>query len=85
MTAMMISLPEETLAFLEEQMLQEGYESPSDYLRDLILEAQKRRARRELDAKLLEGLQSPATELTQADWTELREKIYARSPELRGK
>ncbi len=83
MTTMNISLPEEMKAFIEAQMAQEGYASASEYLRSLIREAQKRQAKQALDAKLLEGLQSPASEMTEADWTALRQRIYERSPELR--
>lgn len=83
MTTMNISLPDEMKAFIEAQMAQEGYASASEYLRFLIREDQKRRARQALDAKLLEGLQSPASEMTDADWTGLRQRIYERSPELR--
>lgn len=84
MTTMNISLPEEMKAFIEAQMAADGFASASEYLRALIREAQKRQAKRELDAKLLEGLESPASELTEADWAALRERIYERSPELRG-
>lgn len=83
MTTMNISLPDEMKAFVEAQMAQEGFASASEYLRALIREAQKRQARQELEAKLLEGLQSPASEMTDADWSALRERIYQRSPELR--
>lgn len=75
MTTMNISLPEEMKAFIEAQTAQEGHASASDYLRSLVREAQKRRARQELDAKLLEGLQSPAGEMTRADWDALRKRI----------
>ena len=63
-------------------MGQEGYASASEYLR-AIREAQERLAKQELDGKLLEGLQSPASEMTNTDWSALRERIYQRSPELR--
>jgi antitoxin ParD1/3/4 len=59
-------------AFLEAQMTKDGYASASEYLRALIREAQKRQARRELEAKLLEGLQGPATEMTREDWDSIR-------------
>ena len=51
MTTMNISLPDEMKAFVEAQMTQEGYASASEYLRALIREAQKRRAKHELEAK----------------------------------
>jgi antitoxin ParD1/3/4 len=83
MTTMNISLPDEMKTFIESQMGQEGYASASEYLRALIRDAQKRQARQALDAKLLEGLQSSAREMGDADWEALRQLIYERSPELR--
>jgi hypothetical protein len=38
--------------------------------------------RRWLDAMLLEGLESPVDELTDADWAALRQGIIDRHPEL---
>ena len=39
---MNISLPDEMRAFIEEQMTREGYASASEYVRDLIREAERR-------------------------------------------
>ena len=73
MTTMNISLPEEMKAFIEAQMAQEGYASASEYLRFLIREAQRRRAKQELEAKFREALESgPATPMTKEDWAALR-------------
>ena len=73
MTTMNISVPDEMKAFVEAQMTEEGFASASEYLRALIREAQKRRAKRELEAKLHEGLESgPATPMTRKDWVALR-------------
>ena len=72
MTTMNISLPDEMKAFVEVQMATEGYASASEYLRALIREAQKSQAKRELEAKLLEGLQGPAVEMTREDWDSIR-------------
>jgi antitoxin ParD1/3/4 len=68
MTTMNISVPEEMKAFVESQMAQEGYASASEYLRALIRDAQKRQAKQELEAKLLEGLQGPVAQMTRDDW-----------------
>jgi antitoxin ParD1/3/4 len=68
MTSVNISLPDELRAFIEEQMSREGYASASEYVRDLIREAQRRNAKRELEVKLKEGLQSPSTKMTRKDW-----------------
>ena len=73
MTTMNISLPDEMKAFIEVQMAQDGYASASEYLRTLIRDAQKRRARRDLEAKFHEALESgPATAMTRKDWVALR-------------
>ena len=82
MTTMNISVPDEMKAFVEAQMAQEGYASASEYLRALIRDAQKRQAKQELEAKLLEGLQSPVSEMTDADWSALRQRIFDKNPEL---
>ena len=68
MTTMNISVPDEMKAFVEAQMAEEGYASASEYLRALIRDAQKRRAKQVLEAKLLEGLHGPAVELTRDEW-----------------
>jgi antitoxin ParD1/3/4 len=68
MTTMNISVPEEMKAFVEAQMSQEGYASASEYLRALIRDAQKRQAKQELEAKLLEGLQGPTVQMTRNEW-----------------
>ena len=72
MTTMNIPLPEDMKAFLETQAAAEGYASASDYVRTLIRDAQKRRAKQELEAKLLEGLQGPVVEMTREDWESIR-------------
>jgi antitoxin ParD1/3/4 len=78
MTTMNISLPEEMKAFIESQMAEEGYASASEYLRALIREMQKRKAKQALEAKLLEGLQSPAVEMTREDWDSIEQEARAR-------
>jgi antitoxin ParD1/3/4 len=73
MTTMNISVPDEMKAFVETRMAQEGFASASEYLRTLIRDAQKRQARRELEDKFREALESgPATPMTPEDWKALR-------------
>jgi antitoxin ParD1/3/4 len=73
MATMNISLPDEMKLFVEAQMAHEGYASASEYVRVLIREAQKRQAKRELESKFREALESgPATEMTPEDWVALR-------------
>jgi antitoxin ParD1/3/4 len=79
MTTMNISLPDEMKAFVEDQMSQEGYASASEYLRALIREAQRRRAKQALEAKFREALESgPATPMTRDDWDELERNVWER-------
>jgi len=79
MTTMNISLPDEMKAFVEGQMAQEGYASASEYLRALIREAQKRRAKQALEAKFREALESgPATPMTPDDWQQLERNVRER-------
>lgn len=47
-------------------------------VRELIRADAKRKAEKELEAKLLEGLNSPESELTQADWKAIRSEALAR-------
>jgi antitoxin ParD1/3/4 len=84
MTSMNISLPEPLKLFVEEQVSKGGYSTASEYLRDLIREAQRCADRQELEGRLLAGLQSPTSEMTAAEWSALRDRILSRSPELRG-
>ena len=72
MTTMNISLLEELKAFIEARMADDGFASASQYLRTLIREKQRRRAKRDFEAKLLEGLEGPAVEMTCEDRESLR-------------
>lgn len=73
MTTLSISLPEEMKAFIEAEMARDGLASASEYLRALIRDEQKRRAKQDLEAKFREALESgPATPMTREDWTALR-------------
>jgi antitoxin ParD1/3/4 len=79
MTSMNISLPDEMRAFIEAEMGQEGFATASEYVRALIREAQKRRAKQELEAKLREALLSgPATPMTREDWDSIESEVLAR-------
>ena len=85
MTSMSVSLPEQPKLFVEEQVRKGGYSTASEYLGELIREAQRRADQVDLEAKLLAGLQSPASEMTDDEWSGLRGRILSRSPELLGK
>jgi antitoxin ParD1/3/4 len=83
MTTLNISLPEPLKEFIEAQAAREGFGPVSESLGSIILDIQRRQARQELEASLLDGDRSPAAEMTDADRTALRLRILERSPELR--
>ena len=77
MTTMNFSLPDEMKAFVEARLAQEGYASASEYLRALIRDDQKRRAKRELESQILEGLQGPSVAMDREEWDSLRREALA--------
>ena len=72
MATMNVSLPDEMKAFVEAQSVREGFGTTSEYLRSVIREAQKRQAKQDLDAKLLEGLYGPRVPMNREDWDSIR-------------
>ena len=78
MTSMNVSLPEELKRFAEAQT-KRGYSTPSEYVRELIREDRKRKAKEKLDALLLEGLDSGAPIPVNAKfWTDLKQEALAK-------
>ena len=78
MTSMNVSLPEELKQFAEAQT-RRGYSTPSEYVRELIREDQKRKARETLDALLLEGLNSGDSIPVDARfWADLKQEALAK-------
>jgi antitoxin ParD1/3/4 len=76
MTSLNISMPDSMRQWVEATMSAEGFSTASEYVRSLIREDQRRRAKQELDAKLLNALDSgPETELTDEDWKSVRSKL----------
>ncbi len=66
MQSMNILLPDPLKQFLERQIAQGHYSSASEYVQELIRTDEKRKADDELEAKLLESLNSPKAALTEA-------------------
>jgi antitoxin ParD1/3/4 len=79
MTSLNISLPDDMRAFVEAELSQEGHASASEYVQALIRNAQKKRAKQELEAKFREAIESgPATPMTREDWDSIEEEALAR-------
>lgn len=82
MTSMNISLPDELKQYVEAQT-SAGYSTPSEYVRELIRQDQKRRAQQRLEQLLLEGLNSGEPVLADKEFwaalkTEALEQMEAR-------
>jgi antitoxin ParD1/3/4 len=79
MATMNVSLPDEMKAFVEAQAIEEGFGTVSEYLRSVIRDVQKRKAKQGLEAKLREALLSgPAEPMTREDWDDLERRVWER-------
>jgi antitoxin ParD1/3/4 len=73
-----ISLPDQMKQYIEERIGEGGYNTTSEYFRDLIREDQKRRAEERLEAMLLRGLESSASEWTKDDVDHIKNAVRER-------
>lgn len=79
MTSLNISLPEPLRVFIDKQLQIGGYSTASEYIRELLRDAQQRTAQARLEALLLEGLESgEATPMTSEDWKDIRVSLKER-------
>ena len=78
MQSMNISLPDPLKQFVDGQIALGRYSSVSEYVRELIRADEKRKADEQLEAKLLEGLNSAESELSPADWGAIRKEALAK-------
>ena len=70
-----LNISDEELEFIREQA-SGASQTPEQYVAALVRAEHRRRAMADLEAKLLEGVESgPATEMTRADWEELRRQV----------
>lgn len=77
LTSMTVSLPTAQKDYVKEQATASGCSTPSEYIRRLIHADQKAREQENLERKILEGLDSPARQMTDADWKGLRATLEA--------
>ena len=79
MTSLNISLPSSLKEFVETQVQESGFSTPSEYIRNLVRDDQKRRAEEKLEALLLEGLNSgEPIEITPEYWEKKRTQLIER-------
>jgi antitoxin ParD1/3/4 len=86
-TTLNISLPRPLKTFVEEETAAEGYASASEYVRELIRAARRRRARsHHLESLLLAGLDSgPCIEADEAYWSAKEKGLLERWGDLDAK
>ena len=79
MTSLNISLPSSLKEFVETQVQESGFSTPSEYIRNLVRDDQKRRAEEKLEALLLEDLNSgEPIEITPEYWEKKRTQLIKR-------
>jgi antitoxin ParD1/3/4 len=85
MASLNISLPQTLKDFVEGQVDAKGFSTPSEYIRALIREDQKRGAEEKLEALLLEGLNSgEPMEITPEYWERKRAQLIERHSKKSG-
>jgi antitoxin ParD1/3/4 len=84
MTSFNVSMPTALKQYIEEQVAGGTYSTPSEYIRELIREDQKRRAKEKIESALLEGLKSgPAMEIGAGYWASKRKELRERHKSAR--
>ena len=78
LTSMTVSLPSAQKDYVREQAAATGCSTPSEYIRRLIHADQRVHEKEELELKILEGLDSPAREMTGKEWSKLRQTLRAK-------
>ncbi len=79
LTSMSVSLPASQKDYVRQQAVASGCSTPSEYIRRLIHADQKAHAQEDLERKILDGLDSPAREMTAKEWSKLRETLRSRA------
>ncbi len=80
LTSMSISVLSSQKTYIERQAASEGFATPSDYMRQLIRDDQKRRAQERVEQLMLEGLNSgDSTQMTKKDWDDIRVELKKRA------
>ena len=74
-TNLNVSLPKTLKAYVRERAADSGCGTASEYVRRLIQEDRRVRAREALEEKLLAGLIGEDVEMGSVDWAEIRHEV----------
>lgn len=78
-STMNISVPPAVRDYIADRVSEGHYGSVSEYVRELVRQDREQMALRDVEAKLVEGLDSgPPRPMTKADWTDLRTELERR-------
>ena len=75
---MNIFLPTPLKAYVQQRVKRDGYGNISEYMRELIRDDQKKKAKERLDSLLLEGLEGKDFPIDDAYWKSLRQHVKDR-------
>ena len=74
MQSINISLPDSLKQFVDGQIAMGRYGSASEYVSELISADRNCKTQVQLETLLFEGLSSPASTLSEKDWSEIRQE-----------
>ena len=69
---MTISIPDSVKELVDQEVASGAFPSAEDYIRALVEADQKRKAQDHFEALIIEGLNSPLSEMTAQDWEDIR-------------
>jgi antitoxin ParD1/3/4 len=84
MTTIDLTVPETIKEYIEKQASKEGYRLPADFVVALVQAHQERRHRLEVESMLLEAVDGPFTEWTDADVEDIRRQGAALISQRKG-
>jgi antitoxin ParD1/3/4 len=74
---MTISIPDSIKELVDQEVASGAFPTAEEYIRALVEADHKQKALDRLEAQLIEGLDSPASEMTQQDWDDIRREGLA--------
>jgi antitoxin ParD1/3/4 len=77
MQAVNILLPDPVKEFVDDQIRSGRYHSADEYIRELILQDERRKAQGHLEALLVEGIEGEESDFTRQDFEQIRQEAAA--------
>lgn len=73
-----VALSRELKKWVDEQVRAGGYDTPGEFMRDIICQAREREARRDIDSMLIDAVQhGTPTPVDTAEWEAIRKSARA--------